>query len=122
MIDARNVLRSEWPNIPEDELVELCRTWAARTGRRAFVVFDREAPGGLVGEREVDEHCAVVGTGDELADDWLIRRAAKLASDGRPYQLVTSDRALRAAAGQNAELTVGGGSFARELRARRNGV
>ena len=35
LIDARNVLRSRWPNIPEDELVRLIGEWAARGRRRA---------------------------------------------------------------------------------------
>ncbi|MBI4171266.1 MAG: hypothetical protein HY511_00755 [Actinobacteria bacterium] len=41
LVDARNVLRSRWPNIPERELVELCAAWAARApGRRVVAVFD----------------------------------------------------------------------------------
>ena len=116
LIDARNVLRSEWPNIPEEELVRLCCAWAARARHQAVVVFDGEAPGGLVGERGLDSGCALVGTGHELADDWIARTADEYALTGRPYWLVTSDRALRRAAGATAERTIGGGSFARELR------
>ena len=112
LVDARNVLRSKWPNIPEDELVDLCSAWAARHGYRVVVVFDGRAPGGLVGEREVDAHCAVVGTGAESADSWLERAAGELDR----YWLVTSDRALRDAAGRGAERTIGGGTFARGLR------
>ncbi len=115
LVDARNVLRSEWPNIPEEELVALCRSWAAEHAHRVIVVFDREAPGALVGDRELDERSTLVGTGTELADDWLIRAGHALASDGRRYWLVTSDRALRAAAGAAAERTIGGGAFIREL-------
>ena len=29
-VDARNVLRSQWPNVPEDELVRRCIEWAER--------------------------------------------------------------------------------------------
>ncbi len=112
-IDARNVLRSTWPNIPEQELVALCAAWAREKGRRAVVVFDGTAPGGLVGEQELASHCLVVGTGEKSADEWLTGAAA--VEEG-PYWLVTSDRALRAAAGARAERTIGGGSFARELR------
>lgn len=80
------------------------------------VVFDGTAPGGLVGERDLDDHCVVVGTGkQESADDWLIRRSAEF----KPYWLVTSDRALRDVAGREAERTIGGGGFARELRRQR---
>jgi predicted RNA-binding protein with PIN domain len=115
LIDARNVLRSEWPNIPEPELVELSCAWAAEQGLRAVVVFDGKAPGGLVGERELDAHCTLVGTGADTADDWLEREAARLAASGLEYWLVTSDRALREAAGRAAAQTIGGGTFARTL-------
>ena len=119
-MDARNVLRSQWPNIPEDELVALCREWARAHEYAIVVVFDGRAPGGVIGERDLDEHCVLVGTGrDESADEWLVRAARSYAEEGRPYWLVTSDRALRAAAGQAAEKTIGGGTFARALTERR---
>lgn len=57
----------------------------------------------------------VVYTGSESADDWIARRAAELAAGSQPYWLVTSDRGLRARAGGQAERTIGGGSFLREL-------
>jgi predicted RNA-binding protein with PIN domain len=115
LVDARNVLRSRWPNIPAGRLVEACCAWARAGGRRALVVFDGAAPGNVVGAAEVEEHCRVVGTGVESADDWLTRAAAQLHDAGQPFWLVTSDRALRAAAGRHAERTVGGGTFARLL-------
>jgi predicted RNA-binding protein with PIN domain len=118
LVDARNVLRSLWPNIPEQELVDLCRSWAEEHGMRAVVVFDGEAPGGIVGEEEPAPHFAVVGTGAESADDWLVRAAAGARTAGSPFWLVTSDRALRAVAGEGAAKVIGGGSFARELRDR----
>jgi len=121
LVDARNVLRSRWPNLPEDELLERCRAWAADRAYRAFVVFDGKAPGGLVGEREVGDSCTAVGTGGESADDWLTRKAAELTARAERYWLVTSDRALRRRAGQAAERIVGGGSFVRELGATRHG-
>jgi predicted RNA-binding protein with PIN domain len=111
LVDGRNVLRSQWPNIPEDELVKLACHWAERNGVRAVVVFDGRAPAVSDGA-----HCTVVGTKDESADEWLIRRAAELRAAGERFWLVTSDRALREAAGDGAERTIGGGSFASELR------
>ena len=100
-VDARNVLRSEWPNIPEAELVEAVRAWAAERGLEPVIVFDGRAPAGGV------------GTGGESADDWLARETARVEG---PYWLVTSDRELRRRAGARAERVVGGGSLARELR------
>ena len=100
LVDARNVLRSRWPNVPEAELVERCRAWAEKQGVTALLVFDGPAPNGAI------------GTGKESADDWIARAAAELDA---PYWLVTSDRELRERAGGNAERTIGGGSFLREL-------
>jgi predicted RNA-binding protein with PIN domain len=113
LIDARNVLRSQWPNIPEEELVRLACEWAERNDVQAVVVFDGRAPAA-----PEDEDCAVVGTAGESADEWLMRRAAELRTNGERFWLVTSDRALREAAGAGAERTIGGGSFANELRPR----
>jgi predicted RNA-binding protein with PIN domain len=110
LVDARNVLRSRWPNIPEDELVGLVADWAGSEGVQAVAVFDGAAP--AVSADGVD----VVGTDRESADDWIERAAAGLAARGEPYWLVTSDRALREAAGADAERVVGGGSFARQIQ------
>ncbi len=108
LVDAENVRRSQWPNVRQGQLVELVRRWAKAAGQDAVVVFDGRAP--LDGED-------VVGTGSESADDWLVRRTRELAEAGEAFWLVTSDRALRAAAGAAAERTIGGGAFLRELLA-----
>jgi predicted RNA-binding protein with PIN domain len=100
LIDARNVLRSRWPNVPDAELVERCREWAEREGARAVLVFDCQAPEGAI------------GTEGESADDWIARAASELEE---PYWLVTSDRELRERAGGRAERTIGGGAFLRKL-------
>ena len=100
LIDARNVLRSRWPNIPENELVALVGAWALAEGVEPELVFDGSAPAGGI------------GTGGERADDWIARRAAEL---DEPYWLVTSDRKLRERAGRRAERVIGGGSFAATL-------
>jgi hypothetical protein len=97
LVDARNVLRSRWPNIPEDDLVALVRDWAEREGVDTKVVFDGRAPEGGIGTR------------GESADDWIARRAAEIKG---PYWLVTSDRELRERAGGRAERVIGGGAFA----------
>jgi hypothetical protein len=110
LVDARNVLRSQWPNVPEEELVERCVEWAKRHGHDLVLVFDGRAPGDVVGEQRLGEHGTLVGSGGESADDWLIREAPRYPS----AWLVTSDRALREAAGVHAERLVGGGAFLRE--------
>ena len=115
LVDARNVLRSRWPNVPEDELVERIHAWAEERGAHAAVVFDGRAPGDVRGEHVRSTAVTLVGTGGEEADDWIVRRAAELAAEGVPYELVTSDRAVRAAAGARATRTIGGGGFLAEL-------
>jgi hypothetical protein len=100
LVDARNVLRSRWPNVPEEELVDAVRTWAEREGLDPVIVFDGRAPDGGV------------GTVGETADDWIAREARALAE---AYWLVTSDRGLRERAGGGAERTIGGGAFLKEL-------
>ena len=75
LIDARNVLRSQWPNLPEQELVERVRDWAERNGHEVVLVFDGKAPGGIVGPQPLDGRTILVGSGAESADDWLIREA-----------------------------------------------
>jgi predicted RNA-binding protein with PIN domain len=111
LIDARNVQRSQWPNLSDEELVERARTWAERNGKQIVLVFDGKAPGGVVGATELDERTTLVGSTGESADDWLIREAPHYPG----AWLVTSDRALRAAAGGQAERLIGGGGFLREL-------
>jgi uncharacterized protein YaiI (UPF0178 family) len=111
LVDARNVQRSQWPNVPDDELVERARAWAERHDAEVVLVFDGKAPDAGVGTKRLDERATVVGTGGESADDWLIREAP-----GHPGAwLVTSDRALREAAGKSAGRIVGGGTFLRGL-------
>ena len=112
LVDAENVRRSQWPNIGREELVDLVRRWAEATGAHALVVFDGDPP-----EAASDATVKVVGTTTESADDRIARDAEELARQGRPYRLVTSDRGLRARAGAAAEDVVGGGTFARTLRA-----
>ena len=105
LVDGENVRRSAWPNVSGERLVELVREWGAANGHDVLVVFDGPAP------EKADD---VVGSGSETADEWLIREAAQLDS----FWLVTSDRALRAAAGGGAERTIGSGAFLREISAR----
>ena len=109
-VDGRNVQRSQWPNLSDDQLLERARAWAGRNGHELVVVFDG-ATGGLVGDEPLDERTTLVGTGRDSADDWLIREVPNHPG----AWLVTSDRALREAAGGSTARLIGGGSFLREL-------
>lgn len=117
LVDAYNVVRSRWPNLREERFVELTRLWAEREHVALVLVFDRRAPGGVVGAAELDERTRLVGTERETADDWIAREAARLAGAGRRVHLVSSDRELRRRAGPHVEQTVGGGAFATQLEA-----
>jgi hypothetical protein len=86
------VRRSQWPNLPRNELVELVDAWGEREGVDPVVVFE----------------------GSETADDRIAREAGELQG---PYWLVTSDRGLRERAGGRAERVIGGGTFLRQLLA-----
>ena len=108
LVDAENVRRSQWPNVRPERLVELVRRWGELHGHDVLIVFDGRSP------VQADD---VVGTGEESADDWLVRCSRELGATGEAYWLATSDRALRAAAGDRAERTLGGGAFLRELLA-----
>ena len=109
-VDGRNVQRSQWPNLSDEELVERARAWAERDGHELVVVFDGQARG-LVGEDRLDERTKLVGTGRESADEWLIREVPNHPG----AWLVTSDRELREAAGGAVERLIGGGGFLRLL-------
>jgi hypothetical protein len=90
LVDAENVRRSLWPNIPREELEQRCREWGRRQGHEVIVVWE----------------------GAETADDriaWEVRQLAP------PVWVVTSDRELRERVADRVERIIGGGTFAREL-------
>ena len=115
VVDARNVIRSRWPNFDEERFLDLARTWADEEGARLVAVFDGRAPGAGVGSHELDDRTTIVGTGGESADDWITEHAAEMARDGTALWLVTSDRELRERVGGHVERVIGGGSFASAL-------
>ncbi len=104
LVDARNVLRSRWPNLTEEDVVRGTEAWAVGEDVDAVVIFDGRAP-------EDGTRLRVVGSGPESADDWITREAGRLAAADAPYWLVTSDRELRERAGGEAERVIGGGAF-----------
>lgn len=110
LVDARNVVRSRWPNLREDRFLEQTRAWAEREGVRAHAVFDGRAPAW-----RDDERLTVVGTGRGSADDRIAEEAERLAAEGRRVWLVSSDRGLRGRVTPYVERTIGGGAFAGQL-------
>jgi hypothetical protein len=115
LVDARNVMRSRWPNIHEYRLLDLTRAWAEEEGARVVAVFDGPAPGGRLGVHELDGG-SVVGTGAASADDWIVEHARETADGGRLW-LVSSDRGLRRRVAGKVERVIGGGAFATRLEA-----
>jgi hypothetical protein len=111
LVDGRNVQRSAWPNVEDDELVRLVGRWAAQEGVDAVVAFDGPMAASC-GRGGPD----VVAVQDESADDWLVRAASEAAAGGRTVWLATSDRELRARAAQGVSRMLGGGGFLRMLR------
>jgi predicted RNA-binding protein with PIN domain len=90
LVDAENVRRSVWPNIPGEELEERGREWGRRHGHEVIVVWE----------------------GAETADDRIAAEVRQLAP---PIWVVTSDRELRERVADRVERIIGGGTFAREL-------
>jgi predicted RNA-binding protein with PIN domain len=117
LLDARNVMRSRWPNTPEERLLDLTRVWAEEEAARVVAVFDGQAPEGRLGAHELDERTTVVGTGRGSADDWIAEHAMEMTQGGSRLWLVTSDRALRERVAGAAEHVIGGGTFAAQLEA-----
>jgi predicted RNA-binding protein with PIN domain len=91
LVDGENVRRSLWPNMSRAELVDRSYAWAERHGHELSVVWE----------------------GVATADDEIARTVAEIEG---PVWVVTSDRGLRERVAPRAELLIGGGSFARELR------
>ena len=92
LIDAENVRRSLWPNMPGDELVERSKAWGQQRVMR----------------------CRSSG---KAASPETIRSRASSRELDPPVWVVTSDRELRERVHDHAERIIGGGSFARELAA-----
>jgi predicted RNA-binding protein with PIN domain len=92
IVDGENVRRSLWPNMPRAELMQRSRAWGDGLGHEVEVVWE----------------------GAGTADDEIARRAGEL--EGEVW-IVTSDRELRERVADHAARVIGGGSFARELRA-----
>ena len=116
-VDAMNVMRSRWPNLPAERLIQLTRAWADHEGVRALIVFDGQAPGHAAGTSLLDEWASIVGTGAGTADDWIVKEVERMAREGHRLWLVSSDRELRQRVSPYVERSIGGGSFVKRLDA-----
>jgi predicted RNA-binding protein with PIN domain len=116
-VDAMNVMRSRWPNLRAERLIQLTRAWADHEGVRARIVFDGHAPGRPPGTSLQDERASIVGTGAGTADDWIVEQAERMACEGWRLWLVSSDRELRQRVSAYVERSIGGGSFVKQLEA-----
>jgi predicted RNA-binding protein with PIN domain len=114
IVDGRNVMRSTWPNLDEQDLVARCSRWAERESVQLAVVFDGRYDGAGPGEWDVDQRTIVVATAGRIADDVIVAEAERLAADGIDVLVVSSDRGLRDRLPARTRVR-GGGSYLREL-------
>ena len=112
-VDALNVMRSRWPNLRAESLIQLTHAWAEHEGVQALIVFDGHAP--PAGTALLDDRTSIVGTGAGTADDWIVEQVERMAHEGCRLWLVSSDRELRQRVFPYVERSIGGGSFAAEL-------
>ena len=75
LIDARNVQRSQWPNMPDDELVDRSRTGPRNTTTGSCSSSTGKRPAASWARPRLDGRTTLVGSGSESADEWLIREA-----------------------------------------------
>src|SRR5205809_2567606 len=88
LVDAENVRRSLWPNMPGTELEERAKAWGDGHGHAVTVVWE----------------------GAESGDDQIARLVRELDA---PVWVVTSDRELRKRVRERAERVIGGGAGGR---------
>lgn len=103
LIDGHNLI-AVLPDIsledPDDEvkLILLLKSWAvARHKREVTVIFDGGLPGGYHHRLSTSRITVVFASGGQTADILLIRRIKKIPNPPE-YTLVSSDRAVQAAA------------------------
>ena len=122
LIDGHNLIAS-LPDIGMDDpnkeakLVNKLKSWAAASGRKCTVVFDRGIPGGA--SRMGTSGVKVVFAADQRSDaDALIRRRINRARDRKGLTVVSSDREIRGAAARHGVNALTSGEFAGELSRR----
>ncbi len=97
-----------------EALVRLLAAYAARRPHEVTVVFDAMHEGGLMEARDRRGAVTLVYTArGETADDRIVRMVG--AQPGAAWLVVTSDRALAAAAKRRGADVVGAGTFAQRI-------
>ncbi len=122
LIDGHNLI-GRLPDLrlddPDDEakLVARLRTYCARAGKRATVVFDRGLPGGR-SDALSNSRVEVVFAATGRSADGILRERIRRARDPRGLMVVTSDREVIAAAQSQGARVVRSEEFAARLEPR----
>ena len=123
LIDGHNLI-GRLPDLrlddPDDEakLVARLRTYCARAGKRATVVFDRGLPGGRSRALSGGRVEVVFASAGHTADG-ILRERVRRARDPGGLTVVTSDREVIAAARAQGARVMRSEEFAARLRAPR---
>lgn len=121
LIDGHNLI-GQLPDLslddPDDEakLVKRVRHYCFRHRRRATVIFDRGLPGGSSRRLSSPQVEVVFATSGSTADA-LIENRLRRAQDPTGLLVVSSDRAVQAAARRRGARVIPAGAFAAELSA-----
>lgn len=121
LIDGHNLI-GKLPDLrlddPDDEakLVARLRTYAARTGKRVTVVFDRGLPGGRSWDLSRGGVEVIFAASGHSADG-ILRERVRRARDPRGLTVVTSDREVISAAQAQGARVVRSDEFAAQLEA-----
>lgn len=120
LIDGHNLI-ARLPDLdladPDDEakLVYKLRSFAARTGKQATVVFDGGLPGGVSARLSNNKVTAIFASDRQSTADKILLGLIRKARSPRAYTLVTSDSELLSAAQTCGMPTLTAALFAEEL-------
>ena len=99
---------------PRARLLDWILAWTTSSGADIVAVFDGEGPLGA-GRTQWNHAFLVVGSGKVDGDRVVEQEAVRLRSEGLPFRLVTSDRALAEVAGAHAEQVLEAAAFVAAL-------
>lgn len=120
LIDGHNLIAS-LPDIGMDDphkeakLANKLKSWAAATGKKCTIVFDRGLPGGA--SKMGTSAVTVIFAADQRSDaDTLIKRRISHARDRRAFTVVSSDSDVRAFAQRHGVKVITSTAFSGELQ------